>query len=108
MTTINLNDLEEIMKSLEGGNHTLTRDDVILIAKVAATINHQSCPFGFEREEVGAVKTMLRRGKGLIYIIGLTVLTTAIGGFLSLAWKIAAWLSRLGAVDAVNTLGGKH
>lgn len=102
-STINLDNLQEVMKGLENGNHTLTRDDIILVAQVAALINHQSCPFGFEREEVDTVKSVLKRGKWIIYVIGLTVLTSVIGGCITVAWKTSLWLGKLGAIDAATT-----
>lgn len=105
-TTIKLDDLEEIMKSLEGGNHILTRDDIILVAQVAAKISHQSCPFGFQREEVDTVRSVLKRGKWVVYIVGLTVITSVVGGCTAITWKTVVWLSKLGAIDAAQRIGG--
>ena len=108
MSTINLDDLQEIISSLEQGEHTLTRDDILIVAQVAALINHQSCPFGFQQDEVATVRTVLKRGKWFVYVVGLTVITTTIGGCVAATWKITAWLSKLGALDAATKLGGGH
>lgn len=107
-STIKLDDLQEIMSNLESGNHTLTRDDIMLVAQVAAMINHQSCPFGFQRDEVTFVRSALKRGKWFIYIVGLTAITSVVGGCTVGAWKVTVWLSKLGAVDAATKLGGGH
>lgn len=107
-STINLDSLQEIMKGLEDGNHTLTRDDIILVAQVATLINHQSCPFGFKREEVDTVRSVLKRGKWVVYVVGLTVLTSMVGGCATLAWKVSIWLGKLGALDAATRIGGQH
>jgi len=106
--SITLDDLQEIMKGLENGNHTLTADDILIVAQVAALINHQSCPFGFQREEVDALKTVLKRGRWVVYIVGLTVITTTVTGFLALSWKIILWLSKIGVLSAASKVGGGH
>lgn len=106
-TIIDLDDLQEIMSSLpeppgeEKRRNTLTRDDVIVIARIVRAVSHKVCP-RFTPEEITLVKRVVSTLNKGILAVGYAVLAAIGAGIVSIAW----WAVKHGIAE-VAAKGGK-
>lgn len=90
--SINLTDLQDIMDDLSEAPHggekrknSLTKDDIMIIARVVQAVSHKSCSMGFTIDEISTVKR---------------VITTVNKGILAVGYAFLAAIGA-GAVSAV-------
>lgn len=100
--SINLEDLQDIMDSLpetpagqEKRRNVLTKDDVLVIARVVQAVSHNQCAMGFTSEEIGRVKSFLRLVNGGILAIGYAILAAIGAGIVS----ISVWAAKHGIAE---------
>lgn len=90
--TINLDDLQEIMDDLdypaaspaERRKHSLTRDDVLIIARIIQATSGQSCSMGLEQDEITTIKKFVSVVNRGAWAIGWMVVAAIVAGVLSL------------------------
>lgn len=105
-TVIDLEELQEIMELLpeqsktENRKNALTRDDVLVIARVVQAISHKTCP-RFTADEVTFIKKIVNTVNKGILAVGYAVLAAIGAGLVSLAW----WAAKHGIAEIAK--GGK-
>ncbi len=91
--TINLDDLQEIMDDLdsypasnpsERRKHSLTRDDVLIIARIIQATSGQSCSMGLEEKEITAIKKIVSVIDRGAMAVGWLVVSAIVSGILAL------------------------
>lgn len=98
---IDLDEYQAIMEGLpapakgERRQHSLTRDDILVIAKIVKATAHQTCALGFSSEEVKQVQTVIRTVNKGILVVGYAILA-AVGAALVAA---TGWAVRMGIAD---------
>lgn len=93
--TINLEDLQEIMGDLEPTDgerrkHSLTKDDVLIIARIVQAVGGHNCARGFEENEVTIIKKLVAvfdKGAMAIGWLVVSAIVTAIIGLVMLGLK---------------------
>jgi hypothetical protein len=104
--SIDLDALNDIMKMLpdtpetsEKRKNALTRDDVMIIAKVVQAMGHKTCAMGFEPEEIDKLKTILNIvNRGILGIGWLIVATVTVACLTGIGWAM-----KHGIVEVVET-----
>lgn len=91
--TINLDDLKEIMDDLdshasanpaERRKHSLTRDDVLIIARIIQATSGQTCSMGLEEGEISTLKKFVSVVNRGAWAIGWLVVSTLVVGVMSI------------------------
>ncbi len=107
--SINIDDLQEIMDSLpespagsEKRRNVLTKDDILIIAKVVQAVSHNSCAMGFTAEEIGKVKGFIRAVNAGILGIGWLIVSSLVVALLG----FAGWAAKHGIVEMVGNSKG--
>lgn len=102
---ISLTALQDIMDDLpenpdgERRRNNLTRDDVLIIARVVQAVSHERCAMGFTPEEITRIKSVMNILNKGILAIGYSVLA-AIGAALVSA---VIWSVKHGILEAAQT-----
>lgn len=103
---IDLNELQEIMEGLPdppGGTekraHALTRDDIIIIARIIKAVSHKSCTLKLTEDEVGKWKFLCGAFNKGILAIGWLIVAAVVGGILKGTW----WAVQHGVIDVAET-----
>jgi hypothetical protein len=104
--SIDLEDLQEIMALLpetpggaEKRRNSLTRDDVLVIAKIVNSMSHKTCAMGFTPDEISKVKTMINIvNRGILGIGWLIVSTLVVAAMAGIGWAI-----KHGVIEAAET-----
>ena len=104
--SINLDDLQEIMDSLleapagsEKRRNVLTKDDVLVIARVVQAVSHNQCAMGFTAEEIGKVKGFIRAVNAGILGIGWLIVSSFVAAIIG----FAGWAAKHGIIEMVNS-----
>ncbi len=104
--SIALEDLQEIMEMLpdppasgEKRHNALTRDDVLIIAKIIQAMSHNECSMGLTPEEIGKIKTAVQLVNKGILGIGWLILAAVVAGLLKATW----WGVQHGILEAADT-----
>lgn len=91
--SIDLGDLQEIMKMIpevpagvEQRKNALTRDDIMIIAKIVQAMSHNSCAMGFTTEEIGRIKTALNLVNKGILGVGWLIIAAITAGVIKATW----------------------
>lgn len=103
--SINIEDLQEIMDGLpdapagsEKRRNVLTKEDVLVIARVVQAVSHNSCAMGFTPEEISRVKGFLRLVNGSILAIGYAILAAFGAGIVS----VSIWAAKHGIAEIAS------
>lgn len=106
---LSLKSLNEIMAELpeapegaEKRKNVLTKDDVMIIARIVQAVSHTSCAMGLTEEEIGTVKRLVSGLNKSILVIGYAILTAIGAGIVS----IGLWAIKHGIVEVAQK-GGK-
>lgn len=110
--SINLEDLREIMDGLETPTsgerrkNNLTKDDVLVIAKIIQAVSGQSCSKGFEDQEVNAIKRIVSSlgDEELAVIKRITQVINR--GSMAVGWLLVSTI--ISGLVALLVLGIKH
>lgn len=94
--SIDLTDLKDIMDDLldapPGSEHrrnALTKDDILIIARVVQAVSHQSCAMGFEPDEIKKIKSFVKTVNGGILAVGYAILATLGAGVVTvIVWAV--------------------
>jgi len=105
---IDLTELQDIMDELadtpEGGEkrrNALTRDDILIIAKVVQAVSHKSCAMGFEPAEIALLKRTIKTINGGILAVGYAFLAAIGAGLVT----VIAWAIKHGIIEAAQSAG---
>jgi hypothetical protein len=105
--SIVLEDLQEIMDMLpdvpiagEKRKNSLTRDDVLVIAKIIQAMSPNSCSMGFSVEEIGKLKMAVQLVNKGILGVGWLILAAIVAGLIKATW----WGVQHGILDAADTV----
>lgn len=87
--SINLDDLKEIMDDLEPSTgerrkNNLTKDDVLIIARIIQATSGQTCNMGLEEKEITAIKKIVSVIDRGALAVGWLVVSTIVMGIISL------------------------
>lgn len=103
---IDLLDLQEIMDELpdpvsgsEKRKHALTKDDIVIIARIVQSVSHKSCTRGLTEDEVGKWKFLCGAFNKGILAVGWLVVAAIVGGILKASW----WAVQHGIVEVTET-----
>lgn len=91
---VDLDVLQEIIESLgeapegsEKRKHVLTRDDILVIARIVQAVSHKTCTLGFTQEEVGLIKTTIKHVNRGMLAVGWLIIGAIVTGSLALLWR---------------------
>lgn len=103
---IDLQDLQDIMDDLpeppagnEKRKHVLTKDDIIIIARIVQAVSHRSCAMGLEADEIKKIKTFFRVLNGGILAVGYAILAAIGAGIVS----AVVWAIKHGVIDIAQS-----
>ena len=107
--SISLDDLQDIMEDLpdtpingEKRKNALTKDDIIIIARIVQAVSHKSCAMGFTADEITLVKKIVNTMNKGILAVGYAIIAAVGAGIVSVSW----WAIKHGIVEVAQK-GGK-
>lgn len=102
---IDLEDLKDIMDDLgdapaggEKRRNALTKEDILIIARVVQAVSHQSCAMGFEPEEIRKLKQVIKTVNGGILAVGYAILAAFGAGIVS----VTIWAVKHGILEVAQ------
>jgi hypothetical protein len=98
-----MSDLTDAPENSEKRKNALTKNDVLIIAKIVKAMSHTTCAMGFEPEEIAKVKTILKVLNGGILAVGYSILAAVGAGMVALS----VWSIKHGILELTHT-GGKQ
>lgn len=105
---VDLAELQEIMDDLsdappegEKRKNALTKDDVLIIAKIVQAVSHKSCAMGLTADEIGTLKTAIKTMNKGILVVGYAILGAVGAGIVSLI----AWAVKHGILEVASVAG---
>jgi hypothetical protein len=107
---IDLEELQDIMEDLqeapagsEKRRNALTRDDIMIIARVVQAVSHKSCTRGLTEDEVGKWKFVCGTFNKGILAVGWLLVAAVIGGIMRGAW----WAVQHGIMEVATEAAKK-
>lgn len=97
-----MDDLPDAQPGQEHRQHALTKDDIMIIARVVQAVSHRACTMGLQPEEVKKFKAFIRTLNGGILAIGYAILAAIGAGLMSALW----WAIKHGIIEVAQK-GGK-
>ncbi|QOX78728.1 hypothetical protein FY034_07230 [Trichlorobacter lovleyi] len=87
--SIDLDDLQDIMDDLEPSSgerrkNNLTKDDVLIIARIIQAVSGRSCSLGFDENEVNIIKKVVKVLDRGAMAVGWLVVSAIVSGILAL------------------------
>lgn len=106
--SIDLTDLQDIMDELpdaptdgEKRRNNLTKNDILIIARVVQAVSHKSCAVGFTRDEITRIKQITGALNKGILAVGYAVLAAVGAGIVS----VSAWAIKHGIFEIAQSAG---
>ena len=103
---IDLEDLQEIMDGLtdvpegsEKRRNALTKDDILVIARVVQAVSHKSCAMGFTSNEISMIKRFVGTMNKGILAVGYAILAAVGAGLVSIGW----WAVKHGIIEVAQS-----
>jgi len=100
---IDIDELHEIMDDLDAPDNekrknSLTKDDILVIAKVVQAVSHNTCAMGFTPDEINMVKRIVGTLNKGILVVGYAVLGAIGAGIVS----ITVWAVKHGIIEVAQ------
>ncbi len=94
-----MDDLQDPPPGAEKRKNALTKDDIIIIARIVQAVSHKSCTRGLTEDEVDKWKFMVNAFNKGILAIGWLVLSTVVVACLS----AAGWAIKHGIIEIAGS-----
>jgi hypothetical protein len=105
---INLTELNDIMDELEDTTSTiekrknsLTRDDILIIARLIQSMSGKTCTMGLTPEEIGTIKSAIKTMNRGILVVGYAILGAIGAGIVT----VTVWAIKHGIIEVASATG---
>lgn len=103
---IDLTDLQDIMDELpdpatggENRKHSLTKNDIMLIARIVTAVSHKTCAVGFTPDEIVLVKRLVGTMNKGILLVGYAILGAVTSGAVAVIGTVTWWTIKHGIIE---------